>query len=254
MSEDLKAKLAGKMLARGPVPRPLAAKPSPPLRGRIMPTAVDSKSERKDKPDIIPSAQADVLSGVVAATVSTNRVMPLAALPDTWDVLACHHAIIGSGFTGFRLPSVGARLGDYAAGLMDAEFDVPSMTLDPPKQNIMDVRDNRSFAIQALARCNQDGLTALLAASSSAVTVHPLRWAGPWSAEEQYLMTVALNDHSILTGGATVNYMHTPAEENVSVTVPDVETVVGGGYTALVDLTFLSIDGEKWEAYPTRIQ
>lgn len=218
-------------------------------RGRIQPTDVTAKKDGKeDKPEVIPVAQADVITGVIAATVMTNCIMPASIGQSNWDVMACYYAVITSGFTGFRLTATGVKIQDYAIGLEDAEFDEAAFVLMPPKQNLMNVRTNDSYIIQGLARCNQEGLEALMAVSQPGVVMHPLRWAGPWSEEEQYLMSITITPH-VGPGGTLLT--HTPATVTVDVLPPD---LVESGFDALIDLTFETISGGDWHVYPTSIR
>lgn len=249
-AEMLAEKRAGRVLeSRESMASRAAAPERRLLNGRIPPKPIETKTTSTDKGSVIPAAQAAVVSGVIAATVSTNRVMPLHAGGGTWDVLACYHAIITGNFTGFRLPPVGLTVGQYATGLVSAEFSDQDFDLDPPKQNLMNVRDQDSYALQALARCDQEGLTALLGASDSTIDVLSLGWAGPWGSEEQHFFSVSLEDHII--GGD--RYSHAPTTGNLTVTVPPVDVVEAGDH-ALVDITFLSIHGAKWQALMTRIR
>ncbi|RKE93596.1 hypothetical protein C8N30_2673 [Sulfitobacter guttiformis] len=219
------------------------------LFGRLESLPVNAQSKKLDEGDVTPSVDAGILSGVIAATVSTNRVMPLAASPSRWDVLACYHAIIDGSFTGFSLPAVGIKLGQYATGLMDVDFEDEDFDLDPPKQNIMNTRENDSYALRGLARCDQAGLTALIEASDTKVDVMALDWAGPWASEEIHFMSVELEDHVI--GG--IRYRHLPEEGNLTVTVPPVDVVEDNDH-ALIDIQFLTIEGQKWQAFMTRIR
>jgi hypothetical protein len=194
---------------------------------RIPPKTVESRKYFDEDPGAFPPGadeRTDVISGVIAATVSTNRLMPLSVSPSSWDVLANYFAEIDGGFSGFRLPAVGVKLGYYATGLMSAEFATEDFDLDPPKQNLFNVREQKSYAIQAVARCNQDGLLALTGASDNNVTVMGLEWGGPWSAEEQYLMSVDIEPHVTPVG----TFSHSPTSGNISVLVPPVDVVETG--------------------------
>lgn len=249
-TEHLKQKQVGRMmLSTDARHAKVAAERNSKARGRIQPTDVTAKKdEKEDKPEAIPVAQADVITGVIAATVMTNRIMPASINQSTWDIAACFYAVIGSGFTEFRLPATGVPIQDYAIGLEDAEFDEASFVLMPPKQNLMNIRTNRDYVIQGQARCNQEGLAALMAVSQPGVTMHPLRWAGPWSEEEQHLMSITITPH-VGPGGALMT--HTPA--TVTVDVPPAD-LVESGYDALIDLTLETINGSDWHVYPTRIR
>lgn len=248
--EYLEEQRAGRILPGREAQKAAAAAPDRSRMGYgwIPPKPVEERRSKKDEADMIPAAQAEVISGIIAATVSSNRVMPMAVNPSTWDVFACKFAILSGSLSAIRLPTPGIPLWKYAAGLQTAEFDDVELELDPPKQNLRNIRTSDDYGIEAKARCDQAGLTKLLEMADPNLEILELRWAGPWSPEERHFFTVTLEDHVI----AGNRYTHTPTSGNVGVDVPPVDVVEAGDH-ALIDIQFVSMGG-KWQAIMTRMR
>jgi hypothetical protein len=220
-------------------------------------TPVDEVEEKPDPIIYDEPVSGTVTSGVIAATVSTNGLMPVSVYPGAWDVLACGMAYIDASFVSFKLPAPGYSIADYATGLAEAEFDETAIAAGssvPARQNLRDVRFNESFMMQATAICDAEGLAQLALATGAAV--EPLRWAGPFGASEAFMLDVNIADHVIPGANGNPDTVLVHDTSNVSYQVPDVlDVTMNTDMRATVDLTFLLLPGATgWTVSIVRIR
>lgn len=227
----------------------------PPIYGKMKmpdiaiapPRPVDTSKLADNRPESIKDVDTNIVTGVVAATIKSNSMSPIAIDPISWDVLACPMAMLSGGLDSFRLPNPEFTIAQYAQGLAEAEFDEGcSSSNGPSKQHLINVRHGNSYILQATAHIrDQAGMDALMAAGLA--QVRPLQWAGPWSEDEGYLIQIQILDHHI----GSNYYSHD--DVSVTIDVPSPLTVALGA-VAVVDLTFIALDGGEWVVYPVRMR
>lgn len=233
-----------------------------------------SEPPLEQAPQPVPTPDTDIVSGVVAASVSFNALRPLQVLPAVWDVFSAPVALIDSNLSSFRLPDQTATINDYIAGNYGDDRDDSGVEYDATclassegaKRQRIPGGDYNSYALEARAIMHYDtgaDLRALFAgaAARSGVNLALFDWTGPFTGQESQVLSFSLEDHMVWhppadSGGQgweerlTHNDLHLKILPSDPAQMPSMQ--IDDDKVAIFDLIFTSTNGGTWQLYVLR--
>lgn len=248
------------------------------------PKEIEEKETPKiDQPELESFSEGSQVSGVVAASITLNSMMPLQYHPETWDVFSTPVALVNSSLTGLRLPNPQPKIMDYIMspdpaeapggsgdqGEIEVDGDDEQIEYDeaclllpetPTRQKLPGGGQHNSYCISAKAIVTEAefDFPAFLETLPN-VDVMMLDWAGPFAFNAQHIARVSIASHEISGYGIPRDFIishvaedgfSTQTHGNRPVIVFDqIDPRVGAG---VWDLLFMSLNGGRWQLYATR--